>query len=455
MGKHYNQLSLYERQKIEQGLNDKLSVRQIARLIDRSPSTISREIKTNRSNKGGKGVTGLCRERAICTKKGICTGTCKRPHTLCCECPSFDCRDICGEFISHTACTALTRFPWVCNGCPKIHYGCRRTNRLVYKASVADKIAQGRRSDSREGVAVNKSKMLLVLTHIKESLQRGLSPYEIATLYKDKVGVSYSTLYRWIQKGYGGLSNMDLERKVRFRPRKYKVGPKTTSHTKKRNYESFNNLDEEVRLSAAEMDCVIGRAQDTQCVLTLYLRPSHLQIALLLERKDCQSVARAITALRQVCDPDLFEELFPCVLTDNGPEFNDEDMLGALFGEQLGKTSGIKLFYCDPRRSDQKGGCEKNHTELRQILKKGLFVFDELTGRDLAVLMSHANSNPRASLCNMSPIEMFKNAYGQAGQDLLDALGIEEIGRDELNLTPAILDIERKRRGEAPLTKLK
>jgi len=46
--------------------------------------------------------------------------------------------------------------------------------------------------------------------------------------------------------------------------------------------------------------------------------------------------------------------------------------------------------------------------------------------------------------------------YGEEDADaLLDAFGIREVGRDELMLRPEILDIERARRGEPPLTRLK
>lgn len=145
------------------------------------------------------------------------------------------------------------------------------------------------------------------------------------------------------------------------------------------------------------------------------------------------------------------------VLTDNGEEFSDEDGIGALVGERAeGGELEVHLYYCDPRQSQQKGGCEKNHTEIRQILEKGAFVFDELTGADMAVLMSHANSNPRASLGGKTPIQMLRFIYGEADADaLLDALGVREIGRDELVLKPEILDIEREKRGEPPLTRLK
>ena len=80
-----------------------------------------------------------------------------------------------------------------------------------------------------------------------------------------------------------------------------------------------------------------------------------------------------------------------------------------------------------------------------------MFVFDDLDEQDLRVLMSHANSNPRECLFGKSPIEMFVAFFGQDGQDFLSALGIEQIDRDHLNLTPDILDIERAKRGIPPV----
>ena len=57
------------------------------------------------------------------------------------------------------------------------------------------------------------------------------------------------------------------------------------------------------------------------------------------------------------------------------------------------------------RASNQKGGCEKNHTELRQMLPKGMLSFDDLTSCDMAAGMSHMNSNPRRSLAGLCPID--------------------------------------------------
>src|SRR3989344_4465828 len=47
MGKQYNQLNLEEREQLHLLIWDKLSIRKIAKIMGRSPSTISREIERN------------------------------------------------------------------------------------------------------------------------------------------------------------------------------------------------------------------------------------------------------------------------------------------------------------------------------------------------------------------------------------------------------------------------
>ena len=49
--------------------------------------------------------------------------------------------------------------------------------------------------------------------------------------------------------------------------------------------------------------------------------------------------------VRAALGPDGVRRVFRLVLTDNGPEFADEDGIAALFGELPGET---RLFYCGP-----------------------------------------------------------------------------------------------------------
>ena len=136
--------------------------------------------------------------------------------------------------------------------------------------------------------------------------------------------------------------------------------------------------------------------------------------------------------------------------TDNGAEFSDEGAIAALLGEGPGET---RLFYCDPRRSDQKGACERNHVEIRKLLPKGAGLrFDRLSPADLALAMSHVNSEPRGALGFATPARAFRAMLGDDAAALLDAYGVEDVPLGELDLTPGLIGRARAERGDAPLS---
>jgi len=444
----YKQISMYDRRIIEEGLDDGLSFRTIAKMIERPASTISREVKANRCQVKGKGKLSDCKEKSFCKTRNLCD-TCSHDSRLCQNCPEFECRALCDTYIGRIACPMLSKGRLVCNGCKKRSWGCTRPLRFEYKAPIAHQSATERRSVCRKGVDLGLEEFERILDIIRPALARGLSPYEIATSYADTVGVSASTLYRWIERGYGGMANIELERKVGFAPRKKNTEGKITHHGQERSYKAFCELDDAEQLGAAEMDTVEGRKNDKQCILTLYPRPSHFQLYLLLEEKTAEKVADAFDTLERMMGLELFKEVFGLIITDNGAEFEDTVRL-----ERSVTSPGeirCRVFYCDPRQSQQKAGCEKNHSELRQIIPKRSVSFDTLCARDVSIACSHVNSTPRASLCKMSPIQMLKAAYGNKIDALLDAYGIEEVNRDRLTLKPRILNDERMLRGEDPL----
>ena len=145
----------------------------------------------------------------------------------------------------------------------------------------------------------------------------------------------------------------------------------------------------------------------------------------------------------------LFQRLFGLVLTDNGCEFSDTE---ALERSAFHGTARTKVYCCDVRASQQKGGCERNHVELRKLLPKGRGIsFDDLDGRDLAVVMSQLNSEPRPSLMGLSPTAMLEAADPEAAAALMDALGIEEVPYEKLDLTIGAVDRSRRERGLPPL----
>ena len=386
---------------------------------------------------------------------GVCR-ECVREGTFCVGCDARDCRDERAAYARQASCDRLNAAPWVCNGCRKNRYGRNRANRYVYDAGAAQKASDARRSESRKGIDMDPARAEIALSHIKDGESRGLSPYEISVLYADVVGVSQPTIYRWTEAGYGGLENIELERKVGFKPRRKKAERRPTSHSRKRSHAEFERLPEEARAARTELDSAIGRNADAQAVLTLYNLSCRVQLCPLAKAHDCASVKKALGGAKPAMPERMFAKRMRVGLAGNGDESADGGGIGKILGEEVvdGELE-VCLYCCGPRRSQQKGGCEKNHAEIRQLLEKGMLVFDELVPADMAVLMSRANSNPRASLGGKPPIQMLRFVYGdEDAQDMLDAFGMREVGRDELMLEPEVLDIERAKRGEPPPTRL-
>ena len=284
------------------------------------------------------------------------------------------------------------------------------------------------------------------LAAIRGGLARGLSPQQIAATTP---GLSASTVYRWVDAGYDGMTNMELRRKVGYRPRSHRAPKRATSHSARRSHAAFLALGEDACAAAWEIDTVEGAGCDSARLLTLLHRPSRFQLALPLPDGACASVLAALSSLRAVLGEDGARRAFGAVLTDNGSEFADEDAIAALLGERDGET---RLFYCDPRQSQQKGACEKNHVEIRKLLPKGAGVrFDRLTAADCALLMSQVNSEPRGALGFLTPARVLRMALGEDASALMDAFGVEELAPGGLDLTPGCIDRARAARGEGPL----
>ena len=287
------------------------------------------------------------------------------------------------------------------------------------------------------------------LEAIRDCLRRGLSPEQMAARNGGPVDLSPSTIYRWVSAGYDGMTNMELRRKVGYRPRKRAAGRAATRHSARRSHAAFLALGEDACAAAWEMDTVEGAREDSACLLTLLHRPSRLQLALPLEEKTAGCVADALEGVRAILGADGTRRVFRAVLTDNGAEFSDEAAIAALLGEGPGET---RLFYCDPGRSDQKGACERNHVEIRKLLPKGAGIrFDRLVPADLALAMSHVNSEPRGALGFATPARAFRAMLGEDAAALLDAYGVGDVPLGDLDLTPGLIERARAERGDAPL----
>lgn len=410
----YARLTRSERNDIERMLDQSKSCREIAAEIGRSPSTVKREVDRHRFITSPRSRRG---EPA--------------PDEL-------------GK-----ACPRLGSWPRCCNGCKKKRaYGCSRKPQVFYDARWAQQAADEELSAARRGIDESEQSAAIKLQAIRDGLARGLSPEQIAAS-RPELALSASTIYRWVDAGYDRLTNMDLRRKVGYKQRKKGAREKRTSHSQRRLHAAFLALGEDACASAWEMDTVEGCARDSARLLTLLHRPTRLQLALIIPDGSCASVLAGLGLVRDAMGGEGMRRTFSLVLTDNGSEFSDEDAIATVLGEQEGET---RLFYCDSRRADQKGACEKNHVEIRKILpKRSSLRFDFLTRADCALVMSHVNSEPRGCLGFRTPYDAFADVFGDEGSALLDALGVERLPASKLDLTPHLIERARAERGDRPL----
>jgi IS30 family transposase len=142
-------------------------------------------------------------------------------------------------------------------------------------------------------------------------------------------------------------------------------------------------------------------------------------------------VIDAFARLWSQTGPDLYSRLFAVLLGDNGSEFSNPKALEIAPNGNL----RTRVFYCDPRATNQKSRIERNHEFIRMILPKGTS-FDRLVQADIDLMMSHINSYSRPSLGDKTPFDLFGYVYGA---DLLEALGLRRIAPNDILLKPRLI----------------
>lgn len=402
-GKHLTQEDRYY---IEDALNENYSLADIAKRLGKDPTTISKEVKRNRMSFGKVGHTGRisCKNRTACTRKQICSETCNR---LCKKCTTQNCYRICSEYVAKT-CVKLIRFPHVCNGCTR-KGGCK-SQKFRYRAKVAQSnYAEGLRT-SREGIALALEELSELDALISPLILKGQSITHIYAHHKHEIKCSKRTLYAYFEQNLFTARNIDLPRKVKYKPRKKKseTSNRKSGHRIGRTYEEFNRFIEEYpKKHVVEMDTVEGK-KGGKVLLTLFFRNSSLMLGFLLDACTQSAVKQVFDQLYESLGAEVFKKTFPVILTDNGSEFKAPELLER--DEQGNRRT--RLFFCDPLASHQKARIEKNHEYIRYVIPKGQS-FDLLTGEKVTLMMNHINSAARASLNDNTPFKL--------AQILLDA----------------------------------
>ena len=154
-------------------------------------------------------------------------------------------------------------------------------------------------------------------------------------------------------------------------------------------------------------------------------------LAYLIDSKEMKNTVGVFDCLEECLGTEMFRELFQVVLTDNGREFADPELF------ETGKEGKqrTRLYYCEPRKSEQKGKLEKNHEYIRYILPKGKS-FDELTQEKVLLMINHINNTTRPKLRGSTPM---KQALKKLDKNAMEKLGLKVIPADDIYLKPELL----------------
>ncbi len=425
-GKH---LIMEDRLIIEYGLDQNYTLKEIADRLKKDPTTISKEIKRNRFlrvSKAKENDIHPCQNRRSCTKTNLCNNACGK-H--CKKCAFINCYRACNEY-SIKRCNKLNRYPFVCNGCSTLTT-CT-AEKSHYKAKVADAKYREGLTSSREGLNITSNELKKMDEIISPLVLKGQSLSHIFTHHKNEINCCERTLYYYFDKNAFTARNIDLPRKVKYKPRKKSIEPVIKESTYKigRTFDDFGKfIADNPNIPVVEMDTVHG-TRSGKVLLTFMFRNCSLMLALIIDSCSQKDVKDAIDKLYEILGHEVFKLSFPVILTDNGSEFKNPQTI-ELDNEGNQRT---KIFYCDPMASYQKPHVEKNHEYIRYILPKGKS-FDNRTQEDITLMMNHINSTARASLNGNTP---FKLAQMLLDNSLLCKLSLKHIPADEVHLKPAL-----------------
>jgi len=409
-------LNMDLREIIERKLNEGYNFTQIGRIINKDRTTISKEIRLHRFKKipgNFNNSSNFCINRSTCKK--------------------FNCNDSSSCYVEFL-CEKLKKPPYVCNGCIA-KSGCRRI-KYYYSYKISNNEYRNTLSETRQGVNLSKDEVYKINSLITPLLcEQDQSISQIYINHPDELFFSKTTLYNYINRGIFSVKNIDLPRKVKYRPRKDGLKQRTRIETairKNRTYADFMKyISEHPDSSIVEIDTVEGK-KGGKVFLTLLIRKSKLMLIFLLENKRTIDVDMVFAYLKETLGIEIFKKVFEVILTDNGSEFFNP--IGIEVDYYTGEVVS-NVFYCDPCASWQKGSIEKNHEYIRYILPKGKS-FNNLTQEEVNILASHINSVPRESLNNQTPFEASKLIIDK---ESLDKLNIFPVKPDEVNLSRKLL----------------
>lgn len=179
--------------------------------------------------------------------------------------------------------------------------------------------------------------------------------------WQDVPMVCTKTLYSYIDQSLLAVRNIDLNLKLRLKPKKIR-----SRQNKRIMGQSIEQRPEEVQQRQTfghwEIDTVIGKRSNDSVVLTLTERKTRHELLFLLDAKDSQSVNNSLSELAN-CYGERISQVFRTITADNGSEFSElSDLI---------QKWGSEAYFAHPYSSWERGTNERHNGILRRFVPKG------------------------------------------------------------------------------------
>ena len=420
LGKH---LDLSKRQVIFNCLENNVTAKEIAALVNLDPTNISREVKKRRSfsqrNISENKYCGDCANNKSCRVRQ--------------RCRKIDCRKNCVNCKSLLACpnkiefkcSRTNRFPFVCNGCKKKDL-CPLDKYFYYPHS-ADNNYRNLLHTSRTGIDKSPESFQILNDAITKGVEQGQSIYHIAHSLEGDAATSVSTIYRYIHNDYLTVSVHDLPKIVTLKQRKKKI-PSKYEYKENKGMDRTGHLYKDWIIYQAknrivtfwEMDFLGVPHCSSKMILSLTIPQIQFVALYVIKNADNDKVLNIFNQIEDDLGIETYKNVFEAVVTDRDCKFsNIKDFEFDKNGE---KRSA--LFFCDSGASNQKPNIENINSQLRLYVNKKADLSDA-TQEQCYELSSHLNSRLLASLVASSPVDAFIELFGEETLHKLHQVKIE------------------------------
>lgn len=295
--KNYTHLTLDDRNKIEEELNQGSSFKYIGDLLKKDPSSISKEVRRNFTTVKPSSFNNSfnkCNFKSTCQQKNVCGKNCDFYCKNCVKCNEF-----CAKFKEIETCPKLNKPSYVCNGCLQRN-GCRKV-KYVYKSKEADCIYKELLVSSRQGINMNQEQLSELSDLVIPLIKNGHSMAAIL-MNNPELKVSERTLYNYVNSGYfKGIGNIDLPRKVKYKPRtKSSKEAKNTKNRENRQYKDYlSYIEKYPYANVVQIDTVEG-VKGGKALFTLIFTNSNFMLSFLIDAQTKEEINKNFDVLKSI-----------------------------------------------------------------------------------------------------------------------------------------------------------